>query len=60
MAGWRDEEERAAITRQWKREVEVADKVVGASGVTGGQLKRFRAALLGPSLAPLKRRRLLQ
>ena len=27
---------------------------------TVGQLRRFRAALLGPSLAPLKRRRLLQ
>ena len=59
MAGWRDEEESAAITRQRKREAEEVDKVV-ASGVTVGQLRRFRAALLGPSLAPLKRRRLLQ
>ena len=59
MAGWRDEES-AAITRQRKREAEEADKVVVGSGVTVGQLRRFRAALLGPSLAPLKRRRLLQ
>ena len=59
MAGWRDEEESAAITRQRKREAEEVDKVVVASGVTVGQLRRFRAALLGPSLAPLKRRRLL-
>ena len=56
MAGWREEEESAAITRQRKREAEKADKVVVASGVTVGQLRRFRAALLGPSLAPLKRR----
>ena len=60
MAGWREEEESAAITRQRKRETEEADKVVVASGVTVGQLRFFRAALLGPSLAPLKRRRLLQ
>ena len=60
MAGWRDEEETAAITRQRKREAEEADKAVIASGVTVGQLRRFRAALLGPSLAPLKRRRLFQ
>ena len=31
-----------------------------ASGVTVGQLRCFRAALFGLSLAPLKRRRLLQ
>ena len=60
MAGWRKEEESAVITRQRKREAEEADKVVVASEVTVGQLGRFRAALLGPSLAPLKRRRLLQ
>ena len=60
MAGWREEEENAAISRQRKREAEEADKVVVASGLTVGQLIRFRAALLGPSLAPLKRRRLLQ
>ena len=60
MAGWRDEEESAAITRQRKREAEEVDKVVVASRVSVGQLRRFRAALLGPSLAPLKRRRLLQ
>ena len=60
MAGWREEEESAAITRQRKREAEEADKVVVASGVTVGQLRRFRAALVGPSLAPLKRRRIRQ
>ena len=60
MVGWREEEESAAITRQRKREAEEVGKVVVASGVTIGPLRRFRAALLGPSLAPLKRRRLLQ
>ena len=54
VVGWREEEESTAITRQKKREAEEADKVVVASGVTVGQLRRFRAALLGPSLAPLK------
>ena len=57
MAGWREEEESAAIIRQRKREAEEADQVVIASGVTVRQLKRFRAALLGPSPAPLKRQR---
>ena len=54
MARRREEEESAAITRQRKREAEEADKVVVASGVTVGQFRRCRAALLGPSLAPLK------
>ena len=60
MAGRKEEEESAAITWQRKSEAEEADKVVVAPGVTVGQLRRFRAALLGPSLVPLKRRRLLQ
>ena len=60
MAGWRNEEESATITRQRKREAEEADKGVVASAISVGQLRRFRAALLGPSLAPLKQRRLLQ
>ena len=55
MAEWRKEEESAVITRQRKREAEEADNIVVASGVTVGQLRHFRAALLGPSLAPLKR-----
>ena len=55
MARWRDEEESADMTRQRKREAEEIDKVVVASGVTVGQLRRFRPALLGPTLAPLKR-----
>ena len=58
MAGWRKEEESAAITRQRKREADEA--VFVASEVTVGQLRRLSATLLGPSLAPLKRRRLLQ
>ena len=58
--GWKEEEESVAITRQRKREAEEADKVVVVSGVTVGQLRSFRSALLGPSLPPLKRRRLLQ
>ena len=60
MAEWREEEKSAAIIRQRKREVEEADTGVVASGVPVGQLRRFRAALIGPSLAPLKRRWLLQ
>ena len=60
MAGWREEGESAAITRQRKREAEEADEVIVVSGVTVRQLRRFRAALLEPSLASLKRRRLLQ
>ena len=54
MAGWKQEEETAAKTRQRKREAEEADRVVVASGVTVGQLRRFRAALLGPFLAPFE------
>ena len=38
MAGWRDEEESAAITRQGKREAEEADKVAVASRVSVGQM----------------------
>ena len=60
MARWREEEDSATITWQRKREAEETDKVVGASGVTVGQLRRFRAALLGRSPAPLKPRWLLQ
>ena len=60
MAKWREEEECAAITRQRKREAEETGNVIVASGVTVGQLRRFRAALFGSSLSPLKRRRLLQ
>ena len=59
MAGWREEEESVAMTRQRKKEAQEADKVVVASGITLGQLRRF-AALLGPSLVPLKRWRLIQ
>ena len=49
MAAWRTEEERAAEVRRKKREAEEADKTFNASGVTAGQLRRFRAALIGPA-----------
>ena len=39
MAGGREEEDCAAITRKRKREAEEADKVVVASGVAVGQLR---------------------
>ena len=48
----RKEEERAAEVRRDKREAEKADKTHTAPGVTAGQLRRFRAALIGPAPAP--------
>ena len=60
MATWRKEEEKAADIRRKKREEEEADRVVIAPGVTAGQLRRFRAALVGPPLEPPKRRRLIR
>ena len=48
MAAWKKEEEKAAESRRKKREAEVADKATVAPGVTAGQLRRFRAALIGP------------
>ena len=51
----RTEEERAAEVRRNKREEEEADKTPIAPGVTAGQLRRFRAALIGP-LPPRPRR----
>ena len=60
MAAWRKEEEKGAESRRKKREAEAADKVTVAPGVTAGQLRRFRAALIGPLQGPPKRRRLLQ
>ena len=59
MAVWRKEEEKAAESRRKKREAEASDKVTVAPGVTAGQLRRFRAALIGPLQGPPKRCRLL-
>ena len=49
MAAWVKEEEKASEHRQRKREAEEADKVEVAPGVTVASLRRFRAALIGPS-----------
>ena len=42
-------EENASNHRQKKREAEEADKVEVAHGVTVASLRRFRAALIGPT-----------
>ena len=52
------EEEEASEHRQWKIEAEEADKVEVAPGVTVASLRRFRAALIGPTQGLPKRRRL--
>ena len=58
MAAWVKGEENASNQRQKKREVEEADKVEVAPGVTVASLRRFRAALIGPTQGLPKRRRL--
>ena len=58
MAAWVKEEENASNRRQKKREAEEADKVGVAPGVTVANLRRFRAALIGPTQRLPKRRRL--
>ena len=58
MATWVKEEEEAFEHRQRKREAEEADKVEVAPGVTVASLRRFRAALTGPTQGLPKRRRL--
>ena len=58
MAAWAKEEENASNKRQKKREAEEADKVEVAPGVTVASLRRFRAALIGPTEGFPKRRRL--
>ena len=50
-------ERRSSENRQREREAEEADKVEVAPGVTVGSLRRFRAALIGPSQRLPKRRR---
>ena len=49
MAAWVKEEEKASEHRQRKREAEEANKVEVAPGVTVASLRRFRAALVGPT-----------
>ena len=49
MAAWLKEEEKAPEHRQRKTEAEEADKVEVAPGVTVASLRRFRAALVGPT-----------
>ena len=49
MAAWVKEEETASEHRQRKREAEEADKVEVAPGVTVASLRRFGAALIGPT-----------
>ena len=58
MAAWVKEEEKASEHRQRKREAEVADKVEVAPGVAVASLRRFRAALIGPTQELPKWRRL--
>ena len=64
MVAWVKEEEKASKHhhRQNKREEEAeeADKVQIAPGVTVASLRRFRAALIGPTQGLPKRRRLCQ
>ena len=57
MAAWVKEEENASKHLQKKREAEKSDKVGVAPGVTVASLRRFRAALIGPSQGLPKRRR---
>ena len=49
MAAWVKEEEKASEHRLRKREPNEADKVEVAPGVTVASLRRFRAALIGPT-----------
>ena len=58
MAAWVKEEENTPKRRQRKRKSEEADKVEVAPGVTVPSLRRFRAALIGPTQELPKRRRL--
>ena len=58
MAAWVREEEQASENQQRMRETEEADKVEVAPGVTVGSLRRFRAALIGPTQGFMERRRL--
>ena len=57
-AAWVKEEENASEHRQRKREAEKANKVEVAPRVTVASLRRLRVALIGPTQALPKRRRL--
>ena len=56
MAARVKEGEKASEHRQREREAEEADKVGVAPGVTVASLRRFRAALIGPTQGLTKRR----
>ena len=58
MATGVKEEENASSHRQKKKEAEEADKVEVACGVTVASLRRFRAALIGPTQGLTTPRRL--
>ena len=49
MAAWVKEEEKTSEYRQRKIREEEVDKVEVAPGVTVASLRRFRAALIGPT-----------
>ena len=59
MAAWVKEEENASNQRQKEREAEKVDKLEVAPGVTVASLRRFRAALIGPTQGLPKRRRIM-
>ena len=58
MVAWVRREENTSENWQRKREAEEADQVEVTPGVTVEILRRFRAALIGPSQGLRKRRRL--
>ena len=58
MAAWVKEQENASRQRQKKREAEEVDRVEVAPWVTVASLRRFRAALIGPTQGLPKQRRL--
>ena len=55
MAAWVKEKEKASEHRQRKREADEADQIEVAPGVTLASLRRFRAALIGPTQLPKQR-----
>ena len=56
MAAWVRDEKKVSENRQRKREAEEADKIEVAPRVTVASLRRFRAALIGPTPGLPKRR----
>ena len=57
MAAWVKEEENASEHRQGMREGEETDKVEVAPGMTAASLRRFIAAMIGPTQELPKRAR---